>query len=124
MSLWISLPLSDQERGWLERLGVSWRLSKDQLWRRSGVEVALVTEDIWRHWQLPEPLAPIISVAVSDLSVIEEMLTDGCRWASPVALRPWGVRAGFLALPSGVLLEVAVFDESATEDEDSSHPQT
>ena len=110
MALWISLPLTDTERVWLERLGVSWRYSNDLLWRKSGVEAALVTPEIWRHWQLPEPPAPIISVAVTDLAVIEEMVAAGCSWASPVSLRPWGVRAGFLKLPSGVLLEVGVFD--------------
>ena len=110
MGLWISLPISDQERVWLERLGVSWRLSKDFLWRKSGVEAALVTEEIWRHWQLPEPPRPIISVAVTEMPVIDEMTAAGCTWASPPALRPWGVRAGFLNLPSGLLLEVGVFD--------------
>jgi hypothetical protein len=120
MALWISLPISDQERLWLERLGVSWRLSKDLLWRKSGVEAALVTEDIWRHWELPEPPKPIISVAVTDLSIIEEMIAAGCTWASPPQQRSWGVKAGFLNLPSGHLLEVGIFDrlpphEGATE---------
>ena len=108
MSLWISLPCSDEERMWLERLGLPLRLSRDHLWRTSGVEAAFVSGEVWKHWKLPEPPAPIVSIEVSDLTVVDEMLSGGARWASPIAQRDWGVRAGFLRLPSGLLLEITL----------------
>lgn len=106
MPMWVSLPLTDAERGWLEQLAPGWRLSRDRLWRRSGIELALVTDTVWRHWGLPEPPAPIVTVEVTDLEVVQPVLDAGAVWAKPFARQPWGVTAGLLRFPSGLLVEV------------------
>lgn len=108
MSLWISLPCSEQEKEWLEWLGGPWRLSGDRLWRHSDVEAALVTDDVWHQWKLPEPHGPIITFAVADLDAAQRVVAAGAKWASEVAPRPWGIDAGFLRFPSGLLVEIAV----------------
>lgn len=114
MSLWISLPCSEEERLWLEWLGGPWRLSEDRLWRRSEVEAALVTDEVWQFWRLPEPPGPIVSFAVPDLKVPNRIIASGARWASEVAPRPWGINAGFLRFPSGLLVEIAVLPAEST----------
>ncbi len=106
MAMWVSLPLTDTERSWLESLAPGWRLSRDALWRRSGIELALVTDTVWRHWGLPEPPAPIITVEIVDLAVVQPLLEAGATWAKPFALQPWGVTAGLVRFPSGLLVEV------------------
>lgn len=113
MSLWISLPCTEQERGWLERLGGSWRLSDDKLWRRSEIEAALVTDEVWSFWNLPTPKGPIISFAVPNLSVVQSIVEEGALWADPPKERPWGIQAGFLRFPdSGLLVEIALVPSS------------
>ncbi len=113
MSLWVSVPCSAEEQEWLQWLGGALRLSSDRLWRRSGVEAAFVTRDVWRHWQLPEPPAPIVSFGVSDLTVAERIVAAGAHWASEVTPRPWGITAGFLRFPSGLLVEIALMPGAA-----------
>lgn len=104
--MWVSIPLTDQERQWLERLGAQLRFSRDRLWRASGVELALVTEEEWRRWHLPEPPAPILSLEVSGPDVADSLVGEGASWAVPWGSQPWGVVAGLLRFPSGLLVEV------------------
>jgi hypothetical protein len=106
MAIWVSLPISEIERQWLEQLAPGWRLSRDRLWRRSGIELALVTDEVWRYWGLPEPSAPIVTVPVASPEAVQPVVEAGARWAKPFARQPWGVEAGLLRFPSGLLVEV------------------
>lgn len=104
--MWISLPIAEQEMAWIERLGGPWRVSKDELYRRSGVEMAFVPPYVWTKWNLPVPAGPIISLQVSDLIEVDRVIAEGASWVSPVAAKGWGVKAGFIRFPSGLMVEV------------------
>ena len=84
-------------------------MSGNNLWRRSEIEAALVTDETWNFWQLPTPKGPIISFAVPDLSVVQRIVEGGAMWADPPKERSWGIQAGFLRFPdSGLLVEIAL----------------
>lgn len=106
--MWISLPLPDRERQWLQSLGAELRLSSDALWRTSSVEGALVTDEVWERYHLPRPPAPIVSLDVPNASAAERLLAKdpGVRWEMPYGPKPWGVVAGLLRFPSGLLVEL------------------
>lgn len=104
--MWISFPVSEQEMRWIEQLGGPWRFSKDELYRQSGVDVALVVPETWKKWNLPEPPGPILSLRVADKTVIDTIVEEGARWIQPIREMEWGVRAGFLRFPSGMIVEI------------------
>lgn len=106
--MWISIPVTEQEVGWIEKLGGPWRFSKEELYRRSGAEVALVTPSTWDKWELPLPPGPILSFTVPDIMVVEAILNEGASWLQPLEKKKWGVHAGFLHFPSGLIVEVVV----------------
>lgn len=112
--MWVSVPVDDLEMAWLQELDKSWRLSRDGLYRQSGVELALVTNGTWARWQLPVPRQAILSVTVASLEPIDKIVREGARWERPIARQPWGAVAGFLRFPSGLLVEVTMAPESSS----------
>lgn len=104
--MWVSLPMPEQEFAWLKEISQGWRLSQDQLWRQSNVELAVVLESAWERWALPNPAGPIISVDVETFDAADAALQAGAAWASPPHTQPWGVVAGLLRLPSGLYVEL------------------
>lgn len=42
--MWISLPIPEEEIGWLEELASEWHRTSEGLIRQSGVEFALVPD--------------------------------------------------------------------------------
>lgn len=114
MTVWVSVPIAEVEMTWLKELDETWRLSRDGLYRQSGVELAMVTDSAWARWQLPEPRHAILTVTVSSTDRIDRVVAAGAQWERPMARQPWGAMAGFLRFPSGLLVEVTMASESST----------
>lgn len=107
--MWISLPVPEEEIGWLEELAPGWRRTSEGLFRQSGVELALVSDpEIWDRWQLPRASAPIVSVTVSTRDGVDAIVAKGARWERAISRTAWGKQAGFLRFPSGLLVECIV----------------
>ena len=102
----MSIPVSDREMEWIARIGGPWRKNRDGLFRQSNVELALVTESVWKRWHLPDGGAPILTLDTINESELSKILAEGAQVARPTEMTEWGVPAGFVRFPSGVLLEV------------------
>ncbi|WP_029421400.1 hypothetical protein [Alicyclobacillus macrosporangiidus] len=105
--MWVSIPVRDEEMDWIQRLHEPWRLSKDGLYRRSQVELALVTDSSWRRWGLPQPEAPILTLGAVDSRALEDVLQRGAQVVQPIQRQPWGAEVGFVRFPSGLLVEIS-----------------
>lgn len=105
--MWISVPISDTEMKWIERIGGPWRVSDHNLYRHSNVELALVTTSSWEQWGLPKPAAPILSIEVKNEGELQSVLREGAFWEKPPGKTAWGKEVGFLRFPSGLIVEVA-----------------
>lgn len=104
--MWVSLPVTETEMRWIEKLSGPWRLSKDDLYRQSNVELALVVAETWGKWGLPKPQGPILSLHGADLSSVDGIVKEGATVITPVEETAWGAMAGFLRFPSGLIVEV------------------
>lgn len=105
--MWVSIPVRDEEMEWIQKVSGPWRLSKDQLYRRSQIELALVPESSWKHWDLPVPSAPILTFDAVNEAALTEILQQGAKVAQTTEVRSWGPAVGFVRFPSGLLVEVA-----------------
>lgn len=104
--MWISVPVPDEEMNWIQSVSEPWKLSKDQLYRRSQVELALVPESSWKRWNLPTPSAPILTFDALNESALTELLQKGAQLDQAPRARDWGMDVGFVRFPSGLLIEV------------------
>jgi catechol 2,3-dioxygenase-like lactoylglutathione lyase family enzyme len=101
---WVSLPVADDEARRLLRALEGARRDRHGLVLAPVDRLAFVDMTAWTRFALPVPPSPIVTVFSADAQALG--LALGGRWEAEPAERPWGVVAGFLRLPSGLLLEV------------------